>query len=117
MTDMFRKIASALAVLYGPHARTEAQQAAASQVLASAGAKTWMAGAGSTAWSWFLSNQFFGLVGATVAVLGLAANIYFRRQEVAIRREYAARRDRREQELHDSKMLDRYSGCDAEGEL
>ncbi|PAT31881.1 hypothetical protein CLI92_09060 [Vandammella animalimorsus] len=107
---MFRKTASALAVLYGPHARTDAQQAAASHVLASAGAKTWMAGAGSTAWSWILSNQFLGLVGAIAAILGLAANIYFRRQELAIKREYAARRDKREQELHDSKMLSRYAG-------
>lgn len=43
--------------------------------------KVTVAGAGTSGLSFFLSNQFFGLVGAVVAVLGFIVSVYYRRKE------------------------------------
>lgn len=113
---MLRKITSALAVLYGPQAHTDAQQAAASAVLASASSKgTALLGGGSIVVSMFASPQFWSvLVGAVGVFGGIAITWFFKRHELAIKREFAERRDRREQEVHDSRMMSRYSGVDAD---
>lgn len=43
--------------------------------------KITFAGAGTSGVSFFLSNQFFGLIGMLVAVLGFLVSVYFRRKE------------------------------------
>ncbi len=47
--------------------------------IAAAGSKTTYVGAGMTGLGWFLSNEFFGLVGVLVGIIGLSVNIYFKR--------------------------------------
>lgn len=104
---MFKRIAVALSVLYGHNVRSEARHIAANHVLAGAGAKAVIGGTG-TAWtSWLLSNQFFGLVGAIVAVAGLLINFHFKRKEVKLKRQRIEREmqlldneDRRKEEIH-----------------
>lgn len=46
--------------------------------IAAAGSKTTYIGAGVTGLGWFLSNEFFGLVGVLIGVIGLSVNIYFK---------------------------------------
>lgn len=46
--------------------------------IAAAGSKTTYIGAGVTGLGWFLSNEFFGLVGVLIGVIGLTVNIYFK---------------------------------------
>ena len=40
--------------------------------LSATGTKTIVTGVSMTGWGWFTSNEFFGLIGAAVAVAGLA---------------------------------------------
>lgn len=46
--------------------------------IAAAGSKTTYIGAGVTGLGWFLSNEFFGLVGVMIGVIGLTVNVYFK---------------------------------------
>lgn len=46
--------------------------------IAAVGSKTTYVGAGVTSLGWFLSNEFFGLVGVLIGIVGLSVNIYFR---------------------------------------
>lgn len=46
--------------------------------IAAAGSKTTYVGAGVTGLGWFLSNEFFGLVGVLIGIIGLTVNIYFK---------------------------------------
>ena len=46
--------------------------------IAAVGSKTTYIGAGVTGLGWFLSNEFFGLVGVLIGVIGLTVNIYFK---------------------------------------
>ncbi|WP_398493360.1 holin [Variovorax sp.] len=48
--------------------------------LAAAGSKATATGVGMTGVGWFLSNEFFGLVGAVVAVGGLVLAWYYKRE-------------------------------------
>ncbi len=48
--------------------------------LAAYGAKTTAVGTGMTGLAWFTSNEFFGLVGATVAIAGLLVTWYYKRE-------------------------------------
>jgi hypothetical protein len=59
--------------------------------LGTAGTNTITAGASLTGFGWLTSNEFFGLVGALVAVMGLAITWYYKRE--------ANRRHAREHEL------------------
>lgn len=48
--------------------------------LGAAGSKAIVAGTGMTSWGWLTSNEFFGLVGAGVAIFGLCLTWYYKRQ-------------------------------------
>lgn len=48
--------------------------------IAAVGSKTTYVGAGVTGLGWFLSNQFFGLMGVLIAVAGLLMNWHFKRR-------------------------------------
>jgi hypothetical protein len=48
--------------------------------LAAVGGKATATGVGMTGVGWFLSNEFFGLVGAFVAVAGLLVAWYYKRE-------------------------------------
>ncbi|MGV3682664.1 MAG: holin [Acidovorax sp.] len=48
--------------------------------LGATGGKTIAAGAGLTSFGWITSNEFLGLVGAIVAVAGLAVTWYYKRE-------------------------------------
>ncbi|MDO4724780.1 MAG: hypothetical protein Q4A97_08470 [Comamonadaceae bacterium] len=111
------KTLKALGVFLTGQSHTEAQQAAASAALASASSKgTAIFGGGSIVVSMFTSPQFWSvLVGAIGVFGGMAITWFFKRNELAIKREFAERRDRREQEEHDSRMLARYAGMDTAG--
>lgn len=68
------------------------EQTTADVVGAALGSKTTYAGAGVTIGSWFLSNEFFGLVGVIIGMVGLFTNLYFRRkQDTREQHEYEAR--------------------------
>ena len=54
--------------------RQEAIDAAAAGI----GSKAMYGGAAASWLGWFLSNEFFGLVGVLVAVIGLYVNIHFK---------------------------------------
>lgn len=45
-----------------------------------AGNKTAIAGASLTSWGWLTSNEFFGLIGAIVAIGGLLVTWYYKRE-------------------------------------
>ncbi|MDZ7863393.1 holin [Acidovorax sp.] len=51
--------------------------------LGAAGSKTIMTGVGLTSFSWITSNEFLGLLGATVAVAGLVITWYYKRESNA----------------------------------
>lgn len=60
--------------------------------MAAIGSKTTYAGGGMAVGSWYLSNEFFGLVGICIGAVGLLINWYFRRkQDRRDQREYEAR--------------------------
>ena len=46
--------------------------------LSATGTKTIVTGVSMTGWGWFTSNEFFGLIGAAVAVAGLAITWYYK---------------------------------------
>lgn len=48
--------------------------------IAAVGSKTTYVGAGVSGLGWFLSNQFFGLMGVLIAMAGLWMNWYFKRK-------------------------------------
>ncbi|MDZ7863019.1 holin [Acidovorax sp.] len=64
--------------------------------LGATGSKTIAAGAGLTSFGWITSNEFLGLVGAIVAVAGLAITWYYKRE--------ANRRHAREHELRMARL-------------
>lgn len=68
--------------------------------LAAVGQKTSIAGASTTGFAWFFSNEFLGVMGLLVAVIGLVVNIYYRRRENA-----------RRQALHDATIAVLASGA------
>ena len=73
-------------------------------------------GAGTSGVSFFLSNQFFGLVGVIVAVLGFAVSVYYRRKEYAFKLADEQRKQAeecRKQEEHLAKMRKLQEVCDA----
>ena len=45
-----------------------------------AGNKAAIAGASLTSWGWLTSNEFFGLIGAVVAIGGLMVTWYYKRE-------------------------------------
>ena len=59
--------------------------------LSATGTKTIVTGVSMTGWGWFTSNEFFGLIGAAVAVAGLAITWYYKHK--------ANKRHEREHEL------------------
>lgn len=69
------------------------QQEAIDAAIATTASKATYAGGGIAVSSWFLSNQFFGLVGVCVGAVGLLINLYFRRKQ-----------DRREQHEYEARM-------------
>ena len=69
--------------------------------IAAAGSKTTYIGAGVTGLGWFLSNEFFGLVGVLIGVIGLTVNIYFKH--------HANRRAKIEHELRVERLRKRRS--------
>lgn len=69
--------------------------------IAAAGSKTTYVGAGVTGLGWFLSNEFFGLVGVLIGVIGLTVNIYFKI--------HASRRAKIEHELRVERLRKRRS--------
>lgn len=71
--------------------------------------KITVAGAGTSGVSFFLSNQFFGFVGAAVAVLGFLVSSYYRRKEY----QFKLADERRKQEEHEARMRQLQGGCDA----
>ncbi len=50
------------------------------EALGATGSKTIATGAGLTGFGWLTSNEFLGLVGAVVAVAGLAITWYYKRE-------------------------------------
>ena len=48
--------------------------------IAAAGSKATYVGAGVTGLGWFLSNQFFGLMGVLIALAGLPMNWHYKRK-------------------------------------
>lgn len=48
--------------------------------LGGAGSKAIVAGTSMTSWGWITSNEFFGLVGAMVAIAGLVLTWYYKRE-------------------------------------
>lgn len=66
-------------------------------------------GAGTSGVSFFLSNQFFGFVGAAVAVLGFLVSSYYRRKEY----QFKLADERRKQEEHELRMQQLKGGTDA----
>lgn len=61
--------------------------------LAAAGQNTTALGVGATTAAWFTSNEFLGLAGLAVAVIGLIVNIYYKHKE-----------DKRQRVKHDAEM-------------
>ena len=62
--------------------------------LSATGAKAIVAGVSMTGWGWFTSNEFFGLIGAAVAVAGLAITWYYKHKaDVRHTREHDLRVD------------------------
>lgn len=72
--------------------------------IGAAGSKTAIVGAGMTSWSWFTSNEFFGAVGALVAILGLVITWYYKREANRRLSQEAAHRAR-ERDLRMSLMM------------
>lgn len=66
------------------------------EALGATGSKTIVTGAGLTSFGWITSNEFLGLVGAIVAVAGLAITWYYKRE--------ANRRHAREHELRMARL-------------
>lgn len=82
-----------------------AEQIASSAIISGVANKTTLVGAGGGVLaSWFLSNQFFGLMGVIIALLGLLANVFFKLREQRVLREQQEKEDRRKQQLHDMRM-------------
>lgn len=69
------------------------QTGAIDAAIATTGSKATYAGGTMAVGSWFLSNEFFGLIGVCVGVFGLLTNLYFRRKQ-----------DRREQNEYEARM-------------
>lgn len=61
--------------------------------LAAIGSKTAYTGAGVTGFGWFLSNEFFGLAGIFIGVVGLVINWHFK-----------VRADKRDRMEHEARM-------------
>ncbi len=61
--------------------------------LAAVGSKTAYTGAGTSVAGWFLSNEFFGLIGVCIGVIGLGINWYFK-----------AKADKRDNREHEARM-------------
>lgn len=100
-----RRIFLALATLTHKPPASAGEQITAYAVIAGTAQKTSLAGAGGGVLaSWFLSNQFFGLMGMVVAILGLIANVFFKLREQRICREQQEKEDRRKQQWHDLRM-------------
>lgn len=77
--------------------------------------KVTVVGAGTSGVSFFLSNQFFGFVGAAVAVLGFLVSSYYRRKEYQFKLADERRKqaeERRKEEEHALRMLQLQSRCD-----
>ena len=69
--------------------------------------KITVAGAGTSGLSFFLSNQFFGLIGAIVAVLGFLVSVYYRRKEYKFKLADESRKEaeeRRKEAEHQLRM-------------
>lgn len=77
--------------------------------IAAVGSKTTYIGAGVTGLGWFLSNEFFGLVGLLIGVIGLSVNIYFKL--------HANRRSKIEHELRVERLRKRRSADTDIGDL
>lgn len=76
--------------------------------VAAAGNKATMAGAGMTGLGWFTSNEFFGVVGALVAIGGLLITWYYKREASKLRRADDARR----QKEHELRISERQMRID-----
>lgn len=100
-----KNMAEAVLVVSHKSAFSESKRAVACSILAGFASKATLAGAGGGAVaSWFLSSQFFGLVGLIIGALGLLANIFFKIREHRICREFKEREDQRRQKLHEARM-------------
>jgi hypothetical protein len=82
------------------------------ELAASVGNKTTMAGAGMTGLGWFTSNEFFGLIGAVVALAGLGITWYYKRES---NRRQAEESELRKQEIELRMRLMRYGGKPLDG--
>ena len=62
------------------------------EALGGAGGKATVAGAGLTGWGWIVSNEFFGLMGVVIALVGLLMQLYYKRKaDVRVAKEFALR--------------------------
>lgn len=91
------------------------------ELVAAAGNKTTIAGAGMTGIGFFMSNEFFGLVGAIVVVAGWLVNWYYKRKADKRQEAEDARRqhesDLRSQEIELRMRLMRYAGKPVDGDI
>ena len=73
------------------HLKYRSMKSETLDTLSATGTKTIVTGVSMTGWGWFTSNEFFGLIGAAVAVAGLAITWYYKHK--------ANKRHEREHEL------------------
>lgn len=81
------------------------------ETFGAAGTKTIAAGASLTSYGWLTSNEFLGLVGAIVAIVGLLISWHYKREAKKIKREafsierdLALRNDARKEREHQMRM-------------
>ncbi len=81
------------------------------ETLGATGAKTIGVGASLTGFGWLTSNEFLGLVGAMVAIIGLFISWHYKREAKKIKREaflaelaIAERKDARHEREHQMRM-------------
>ena len=63
-------------------------------VIGVAGSKATVSGAALTGWGWVTSNEFFGLMGVLIAVMGLLMQVYYKRKNDIRQAREAAWRER-----------------------
>lgn len=82
-------------------------QHTAEAIVASAASKGMYTGAGITLGGWWTSNEFLGLAGLLIALLGYATNAYFKHKLTRAELRAIEAKDRREAEEH-RLMCERY---------
>ena len=82
----------------------DAAHQTAEAIVASAASKSMYTGAGLTLGGWWTSNEFLGLAGLLIAMMGFATNWYYKRKLTHAEIRALEAKDARELEEHRARM-------------